>query len=224
MIPMAVSVDSLFSLLDGLPLSGWGVSDVWEDTSPRFRNAVCLLQAYHYPLENYSPFDFHEFLLNRVKPALDANVRAVADFLEKKDVSFHIVTNQRKNSLLLTGEYSQKRAAARAGLGWIGKNTLLINPQFGPRIRLATILTDCDLPTSPAAKLPGCGYCAICVDCCPSMSLKNKNWESGGSREDMIDIDRCRETNDAIAGCICGVCLLACPIGKENSLSENVVR
>lgn len=216
MIFMAISVDSLFSLLDGLPLSGWGVSDISVDTSPKFRNAISLLQAYTYPFENYSPFDFHEFLLNTVKPALDETVQTVTGFLENSDVPYYVVSNQRKNPLLLTGEYSQKRAAVRAGLGWIGKNTLLITPQFGPRVRLATILTDCDMPLSPSADLPGCGYCSICVDCCPSMSLKNKNWAPGGSREDMIDIAHCRETNDAIADCICGVCLLACPVGQEN--------
>lgn len=221
---MAVSVDSLFTLLDGLPLSGWGISEISADTSPRFRNAISLLQSYEYPFDNYSPYDFHEFLLNRVKPALDKSVAAVCGFLEENDVPCHVVSNQRKNPLLLTGEYSQKRAAVRAGLGWIGKNTLLVTPRYGPRVRLATILTDCDLPLSPEAVLPDCGYCSICVDCCPSMSLKNKNWEPGGVREDMIDIARCRETNDAIASCICGVCLLACPVGKDNRMSASVIR
>lgn len=221
---MAVSVDSLFSLLDGLPLSGWGVSSISADTSPSFRNAICLLQAYNYPLENYSPFDYNEFLMNRVKPALDANVQAVSDFLDKNEVSCHVVTNQRKNPLLLTGEYSQKRAAVRAGLGWIGKSTLLVTPQFGPKVRLATILTDCDLPLSPTSKLPGCDYCSICVDCCPSMCLKNKNWGPSVSREEMTDIARCRETNDAIQDCICGVCLLACPVGKDNRMGATVIR
>jgi len=218
------SVDSMLALLDSLPLSGWGISDISVDTTPRYRNAISLLKAYNYPLDNYDPHDFNDFLLHDVKPALDNSVEVVSDFLDTNNIPFHVVTNQRKNPLLLTGEYSQKKAAVRAGLGWIGKNTLLITPNFGPRVRLATILTDWELPVSPSRMMPGCGYCSICVDCCPSMCLKNVNWEPGVSRENMIDIARCGETNDAIQHCICGVCLVACPVGQNNKIGTVIQR
>jgi epoxyqueuosine reductase len=45
-----------------------------------------------------------------------------------------------------SGIFPHKTAAVLAGLGWIGKSALFVSPQYGPRVRLATILTDCPLP------------------------------------------------------------------------------
>lgn len=47
-----------------------------------------------------------------------------------------------------SGVFPHKTAAVLAGLGWIGKSALFVSPQFGPRVRLATVLTDYPLPLS----------------------------------------------------------------------------
>lgn len=47
----------------------------------------------------------------------------------------------------LLGNLLHKAVARAAGLGWIGRNCLLITPQYGPRVRFATVLTDMPLPT-----------------------------------------------------------------------------
>jgi len=58
-----------------------------------------------------------------------------------------------------TAVFQHKTAATRAGLGWIGKNGLLITPEFGPRVRLGTVLTDMELPYGKPVEESRCGEC-----------------------------------------------------------------
>ncbi|MBN2211708.1 MAG: tRNA epoxyqueuosine(34) reductase QueG [Sedimentisphaerales bacterium] len=64
----------------------------------------------------------------------------------------------------------EKALAARAGLGWIGKNGLLLNEQFGSWLVLGEIVTNMELePDEPIAEK--CGACACCLDACPTKAL-----------------------------------------------------
>lgn len=69
----------------------------------------------------------------------------------------------------------EKALAAKAGLGWFGKNTLLIHRRFGTFILLSGILTSLNLPqTTPNAlkiHLPRCGSCTRCIDACPTQAI-----------------------------------------------------
>ena len=66
-----------------------------------------------------------------------------------------------------TAPILEREVAARAGLGWIGKHTLLINKRYGSYVFLAEIITTLTLPPD----LPGsahCGSCTRCLDACPT--------------------------------------------------------
>ncbi|MBN2542122.1 epoxyqueuosine reductase [bacterium] len=69
--------------------------------------------------------------------------------------------------------FSHRHAAVAAGLGWIGRNNLLITPEFGAYQRLTSILTDLPLALDKPSKMD-CGDCNICVRNCPAGALSKK--------------------------------------------------
>ena len=105
------------------------------------------------------------------------------------------------------GHLSHKHVARTAGLGWIGRNNLLVNEQFGSRIRLVTILTDLPLKID-SPSLTHCGSCHNCLSVCPAGAIKE--------RQEDFDHLRCYEQLRNFAKTlhfshnICGVCVKAC--------------
>ena len=69
----------------------------------------------------------------------------------------------------LRADFSHRHAAAEAGLGEIGLNNLLITPQYGPRVKLASIITNAPLEADPRFERTICPRegCELCVNNCP---------------------------------------------------------
>ena len=114
---------------------------------------------------------------------------------------------------------SHKAAATRAGLGWIGKNALLVTPEFGPRVRLVTILTDYPFQSNPPFEKDRCYDCLKCAEICPAKAIRGNNWQAGVERDALIDIHLCNELiekNKIIFNVpICGQCIAVCPVGRN---------
>jgi len=119
----------------------------------------------------------------------------------------------------LRGLFPHKTAATRSGLGWIGRNALLVTPAHGPRVRLVTVLTNLDLPAGNPFKASRCGRCTECVQACPTGALSGAAWKAGLPRYALLDIVRCREAaerpgrNPILP--VCGICVGACPQGRR---------
>ncbi len=121
-----------------------------------------------------------------------------------------------------------RAAAHRAGLGWFGKNTLLLLPGLGSWFVLGSVVTDAPLATTvedddaPMAHGSGCGRCTRCADACPTGALDTPG---------VLDARRCLawllqapgsfplEFRDALGGRIygCDACQQACPINAVAS-------
>ena len=105
------------------------------------------------------------------------------------------------------GHLSHKHVARAAGMGWIGRNNLLVNERFGARIRLLTVLTDLPLQVHPRSGLD-CGSCRACVAVCPAGAIRE--------RPEDFDHLRCYEQLKVFSKTlrfshhICGVCIKAC--------------
>ena len=115
---------------------------------------------------------------------------------------------------------SHKAIARAAGVGWIGKNLLLITKEFGPRIRMATILTDMPLEAGEPVKRR-CGRCRECIESCIAGALKESDFEEYPVRESAFDVDRCAErlkefaSDPDIGYMVCGICVKVCPWGMR---------
>ncbi len=140
---------------------------------PSAKSILCLGISYYYPAPHPSPSapsggegviaryawgkDYHKVLKKKLK-ALKAQIIALTGpTTELKDYSD-------------TGPLLERQAAARAGLGFIGKNTLLLNAKGGSYFFLAEILTNLDLEYgSPVTT--SCGSCRACLDACPTQAF-----------------------------------------------------
>jgi epoxyqueuosine reductase len=104
---------------------------------------------------------------------LDRGALLIADHIQKQGFeSLAIAASQIIDWDKQRAHLSHKHVARAAGLGWFGRNNLLVNPELGARFRLVTVLTD--MPLEPDAPLgSGCGPCRACVAACPASAIKD---------------------------------------------------
>jgi len=119
---------------------------------------------------------------------------------------------------------SAKAVANAAGIGWQGKSLLIVTPEFGPRVRLVTVLTDLMLiPDRPLKNR--CGACTCCSSACVAQAIRNVTTEFHYSaRDEALDFSKCSDklvtefkNLPQVEKPICGICIKVCPWGRKGS-------
>jgi len=105
------------------------------------------------------------------------------------------------------GHLSHKKVAYLSGLGWIGRNNLVVNPEFGSQIRLVTVLTDMPLKADKPLK-KDCGTCRECIVVCPVGAIKEKQEDF----DHLACFEKLKEFRKAgyAEQFICGICIKVC--------------
>lgn len=121
---------------------------------------------------------------------------------------------------------AERALAVRAGLGFIGKNHMLINPQLGCEIFLGEIITDLELqPDEPITA--GCADCSQCIEACPTGALRRDGQFDAGRCINYLTIEHKGSIPDELAEKVgdrlfgCDECVLACPYQKDAPLCRN---
>lgn len=137
----------------------------------------------------------------------------IADYIEKYiDFKGFKAYSQSEDNIQKTGYYDNenrktplphKTIAVYAGLGWIGKNNLLVTKEYGSAISMCSVLTNA--PVESIRREPidsNCGDCNICEEVCKPNAIKGEIWERGVEREKIVDVFSCTT---------CLQCMVQCP-------------
>jgi len=162
--------------------------------------------------------DYHDVLKNRLQELLgwirrEAEARGLAEGVQ----GFGYVD---------TGPILERELGMRSGLGWFGKNTMLLHPGRGSYFFLGLLLLDLSLPPDPPFEADHCGTCGACLDACPTGALLGRD----GSGAPVMDARRCisyltielkgpipREFRSAMGNRIfgCDICQEVCPWNRK---------
>jgi epoxyqueuosine reductase len=197
---------------DGAP-SGFHPTDIFQECQS------VIVMALRFPASTLSGSSqaAYTFVRNRLTDRIDNITFQVASELEAQEICaipipsaepYEYWDDSRRHG---RGILSLKHAAERAGLGRIGKNTLLTNDQFGNMLWLGAVLVNEKLAPDPMANYQACiPGCHKCLDSCPAKALDGITIEQSKCREVSA---KCTEGGGFVYNC--NLCRKICPNFKE---------
>ncbi len=165
-------------------------------------------------IANYAQYeDYHPFIKKRLRK-LSEFISSVTNL----DHKFKICVD--------SAPLAERALAARAGLGFIGKNRMLINPKLGPQIFLGEIITTLKLPTDEQIK-NNCSNCDKCTSACPTGALMPDGHFDANKcinyltivYKGRIPLALAEKIADRLFGC--DDCVLACPYQEDAPVCKN---
>jgi len=157
--------------------------------------------------------DYHPFIKNRL--------RKLSDFIASTAGS-----NMQFKICVDSAPLSERALAVRAGLGFIGKNRMLINPALGPQLFLGELLTTLKLQPDKSI-VANCSGCNKCIAACPTGALTNDGFIDANKCINYLTIeykgqirsDLSQKIGDRLFGC--DDCILACPYQQKAPPCKN---
>ncbi|AJY74417.1 tRNA epoxyqueuosine(34) reductase QueG [Paenibacillus beijingensis] len=124
----------------------------------------------------------------------------------------------RAESMVDTGALSDRAVAERAGIGWSGKNSFIMNEKLGSWMYLAEMITNLPLPPDAPAE-EGCGTCTKCIDACPTGALVGPGQLNAQrcisyvtQTKEMVGDELMRKIGNRLYGC--DTCQIVCPVNR----------
>lgn len=187
------------------------ISMLSEDENHGYKAAlligIVLSPEYIFHLSKENVTDFSEFNEKEVRG--DKLAEWAADYFISKG---YIAYAQSENNVDLHGFYDEKtkttplphkKIAVLSGLGWIGKNNLLVTQKYGCALCMSTVLTNAPLPAQNKKVItPKCGECTVCQNICPVNAIHGCTWGLDTDRDILVDVYCCEA---------CLKCLINCP-------------
>ncbi|MHC4457387.1 MAG: tRNA epoxyqueuosine(34) reductase QueG [Planctomycetota bacterium] len=165
-------------------------------------------------IANYARYeDYHIFMKKRLRKLIDFIASLLGTGFE-----FKICVD--------SAPLAERALATRAGLGFIGKNHMLINPKLGPQIFLAEVITNLKLKPDDPIK-DNCSNCKKCIDACPTGALAADGRFDANKCISYLTIEYKGRIPDDLAKKIgtrlfgCDECVLACPYQKDTPICKN---
>lgn len=219
----------------GIPIAG--VADVrrWEDPPfqpwmprefyphsifPGAESVVVIGLPVQLPVLETSPSIYyreHYVVLNAL---LDQYTYRISEFLNREGYPSIFVPRDGYGGIDVLLErplafFSHRHAAYFAGLGTFGMNNMLLTPEFGPRVRFGSIITQAPLPADPVQKDDLCVRCRRCARLCPSHALPENDYPGG-----ITDKRACAAWSAYLHTryiAPCGICIKVCPVGEDRT-------
>ncbi len=198
---------------------------------PEARSVICVAMNYHVPLEKV-PETEREHHAKVARYALGDDYH---DIIKKRlhhlsDWMRGVTPGAITRACVDTAPVMEKELSMRAGVGWVGKNTCLINPRIGSWLLLGEVVTTLDLPVDEPA-VDRCGTCRRCIDACPTGAITAPYQLDARRCISYLTIERREPIPDEFHEGIgewlygCDICQEVCPWnGKAPAASDPLLR
>ena len=123
----------------------------------------------------------------------------LAKFLRHQGWTAFYLPSAKQNGRFRTAPFYHMPAMYLAGLGTLGLNCSILTPEFGPRVFVTSVITDCPLTAGKPLAQELCTKCGLCVESCPIGAIDGQGWKNPFA---------C-----ASYGC-CSTCIAICPVGE----------
>ncbi len=201
------------------PFHPWVPEEFYpQSIYPQAKSVIVIGLPVTLPVLETSPSIYYRELYKTINSLLDQYAYRLSNFLNEQGHASIFVPRDGYGSVEVLKEnplafFSHRHAALLAGLGNFGVNNTLLTPEYGPRVRFASIFTSAKLSSNPIMEYDLCTRCMACVKMCPSNALDTKDYPHG-----LTDKDACTffniELNKRFVS-PCGICIKVCPVGCD---------
>ncbi len=187
---------------------------IFDHTAVKYDNVIVLAQEMNEQRIMEAPSMNTEVMIQETYKDVGGTANKLARFLRLKKYGAHASHSVRGNVIL-------PPVAQDGGLGYVGRNGVLLTEKLGPRVRLAAVMTSIEnLPFADKENNPHqwirnfCDMCGRCIKKCPPKALYEKAVEREGGALTHVDNKLCYPYFHKNYGC--GVCLKVCPFSRSD--------